>query len=221
MTVDVIIPWQARCPYRQLALDWIENAYDSLLFDVVLGELDPDREWCKADAVRVALDKSTADYIVIADADCWTFHLGTAIDMLPDVPWAMPFRDVHRLSPEATSVALQTGELTGKLHQRPYLGVPGGGMMALSRENYERVPLDPRFRGWGQEDESWGAALAAVLGKGWRGTEPLYHLWHPPQPRQNRAVGSEESRHLRNLYLKARRFPDQMDDLLTVARAGG
>jgi hypothetical protein len=115
---------------------------------------------------------------------------------------------------------MRTGEMDGKLQQRPYLGVPGGGIMVLSRETYEQVPLDWRFKGWGQEDEAWGAALAAVAGKGWRGTEPLYHLWHPPQPRQNRAIGSDESRHLRNLYLKARRFPDEMEALLTVARAG-
>jgi hypothetical protein len=92
-------------------------------------------------------------------------------------------------------------------------------MMAITRDAYDRVPMDPRFVGWGQEDEAWGAALAAVLGNGWRGTTPLYHLWHPPQPRQNRAIGSQESRHLRGRYFKARRFPNEMDTLLTDARS--
>ena len=205
-----------------MALEWIEHAYDqggTVQCTVILGELEPGREWCKAEAVRAGLDASTADVIVIADADCWSSFVEAAVDQLVGFPWAMPFKDVHRLSPEATSHALQTGELNGKLQQRPYLGVPGGGMMVLPRESYERVPLDPRFRGWGQEDEAWGAALGSVFGKGWRGSEPLWHLWHPPQARQNRAVGSDASRHLRNLYLKARRFPDQMDELLTVARA--
>jgi len=219
-TVDIIIPWQEGCPYRRLALDWIIEAHDALLRSVILAELDPDRPWCKADAVRAGLELSNADVVVISDADVWTFHLDAAIDALEDAHYSVPFREVHRLSPEATSVALQNGDLTGKLAQRPYLGVPGGGMVALPREIYEDVPLDHRFKGWGQEDEAWGAALAATHGKGWRGTEPLYHLWHPPQPRQNRAVGSDESRHLRNLYLKARRFPDEMESLLTVARAG-
>lgn len=220
MQADIIIPWQEGCPYRRLGLDWIIEAHESFGRTVILGELDPDQPWCKALAVANALEQSTSDVFVMSDADCWTFHLELALDALEEWPWAMPFRDVHRLSPEATSHALRTGEVDGKLQQRPYLGVPGGGMMALPRETYERVPLDHRFKGWGQEDEAWGAALAAVTGKGWRGSHPLYHLWHPPQQRQNRAVGSDESRHLRNLYLKARRFPDEMEALLTVARAG-
>lgn len=220
MQADVIIPWQGGCPYRQIALDWVLEAHESFGRTVILGELEPDQEWCKAEAVANALEQSTSDVIVISDGDVWSFYLEQAVDFVGEFPWAMPFKDVHRLSPEATSAAFKTGELDGKLQQRPYLGVPGGGMMALARETYEQVPMDWRFRGWGQEDEAWGAALAAVTGKGWRGSEPLYHLWHPPQPRQNRAVGSDESRHLRNLYLKARRFPDEMEALLTVARAG-
>lgn len=221
MQADIIIPWQEGCPYRRLALDWIIEAHESFGRTVILGELEDGAEWCKALAVANGLEQSTSDVFIMSDGDCWSFHLEAAVDTLNEFPWAMPFRDVHRLSPEATSVALQSGDLDGKLQQRPYLGVPGGGMMALSREMYEQVPLDPRFKGWGQEDEAWGAALAAVGGKGWRGKEPVYHLWHPPQQRQNRAVGSDESRHLRNLYLKARRFPDEMESLLTVARAGG
>jgi len=218
---DIIIPWQDGCPYRLLALDWVIEAHEALGRTVILGELHPDAVWCKAEAVAVGLKHSTSDVIVISDADVWTFHLEATLDALEQWPWSMPFRDVHRLSPEATSVALRTGDMSGKLQQRAYLGVPGGGMMALPRDTYERIPLDHRFKGWGQEDEAWGAALAAVEGKGHRGAEPLYHLWHPPQPRQNRAVGSDESRHLRNLYLKARRFPEEMESLLTVARAGG
>jgi hypothetical protein len=217
-SVDIVIPWQAGCAYRQLALDWVLHAHEALGRTVILGELEPGQPWCKATAVRSALDRSTADIVAISDGDVWTFQLDEGIEQLDQHPWSVPFREVHRLSPQATSTALQTGELTGTLQQRPYLGVVGGGLLVIEREAYEHVPLDHRFQGWGQEDEAWGAALAAVHGPGWRGTEPLYHLWHPPQQRLNRAVGSEESRHLRNLYLKARRSPAQMEALLTVAR---
>lgn len=218
MTFEVIIPWQDGCVYRRLNLEWVHHAWESVGFTVRLGVLDSDEPWCKARAVANGLTHSTAEHIVVADADVWTSAVQAAIDALAEHPWAMPYRDVHRLDPAATSHALATGDLSGRLAQRPYLGVPGGGMMAISRERYDDVPLDARFVGWGQEDEAWGAALEARYGRGWRSPNPLYHLWHPPQARQNRATGSEASRNLRMRYYKARRFPEQMEELLAEAR---
>jgi hypothetical protein len=211
---DVIIPWRAGCPYRQLVLDWVVGAQRDLGRKTILGELEPDQPWVKADAVRAGLNKSTAEIVVIADGDVWCDGLELAVDAAETAGWAMPFKEVHRLSPQATSHALQTGDLGGKLEQRAYLGVAGGGMMAIQRDVYERVPMDPRFVGWGQEDEAWGAALKELVGPGWRGTAPLFHLWHPPQPRQHRATGSEESRHLRNRYFLARRTPGRMQAVI-------
>jgi len=219
MTFDVIIPWRGGCPYRQLALDWIVNAHEAYGRNVILGELDPDTEWSKARAVQAGLALSTADDIAISDGDVWVDSMELGFDHLGDVGWSMPFLDVHRLDPGATSAALQTGDLGGKLQQRAYRGVAGGGLTVITRELYDRVPLDPRFVGWGQEDEAWGAALATLAGKGWRGASGLFHLWHPPQQRQNRAVGSDASRLLRNLYLKARRSEPEMEALVAEARS--
>jgi len=219
VTFDVIIPWRAGCPYRQLNLDWVVHGLESHGFNVVIGELEPERPWSKSLAVQAGLRKSTADVVVISDGDVWSGFVEQAVDMLTEVPYAVPFRDVRRLSPEATGHALTTGDLGGKLQQQAYRGVDGGGLIAITRENYDRVPLDPRFVGWGQEDESWGMALLALLGKGWRGSESLFHLWHPPQQRQNRAVGSEASRSLRNQYLRARRDIPMMEGLIATARS--
>lgn len=219
MTFDVIIPWRAGCPYRKLNLDWIVNGLESHGFNVILGELEPERPWSKALAVQAGLKQSTADVVVISDGDVWSGFIEQAVDALGQFPYAVPFRDVRRLSPEATGVALTTGDLGGKLQQQAYQGVEGGGLTVITRENYERVPLDPRFVGWGQEDEAWGMALQALLGKGWRGSEPLFHLWHPPQPRQNRATGSEASRNLRNQYLRARRDIAMMEAIVDGARS--
>ena len=219
LTFDVIIPWRAGCPYRKLNLDWIVNGLESFGHNVILGELEPDQPWSKARAVQAGLAQSTTEHVVISDGDVWSGHLEQAVDMLAHFPYSVPFHEVKRLSPQATGVALMTGDLGGKLQQQAYRGVEGGGLLAISREHYERVPLDPRFVGWGQEDESWGMALSALLGKGWRHTEPLYHLWHPPQERQNRATGSEASRNLRNQYLRARRDLPRMQALVDEARS--
>src|SRR5690606_37809457 len=80
--------------------------------------------------------------------------------------WAVPHRLVYRLSEAATS-----GVLAGlapspgmRLVQAPYVGYAGGGITVLPRSTYDQVPLDPRFRGWGQEDESWAHALTVLAG---------------------------------------------------------
>ncbi len=63
-------------------------------------------------------------------------------------------------------------------------------MVILPRGTYERVPLDPRFTEWGQDDESWSAGLRTLAGNPWRGTAALWHLFHPPARRLNQHVGN-------------------------------
>ena len=91
-------------------------------------------------------------------------------------------------------------------------------MTVLTRGLYEQVPLDRRYVGWGQEDQSHGLALTAIAGRRWRGVAPLWHLWHDPQPRLNAHVGSAESRklHVRYQYA-AKDGPAAMRTLLTEA----
>jgi hypothetical protein len=87
-------------------------------------------------------------------------------------------------------------------------------MTVLTRETYEQVPLDRRFAGWGQEDESWALALTCLTGAPWRGDAPLWHLWHPPQDRASRRWGSGASRALWARYCQAAADPDAMRALL-------
>ena len=113
------------------------------------------------------------------------------------------------LSAESATAAVLAGAdpaaALGGLARKPYLGVEGGGLTVLSRAAYATAPLDPRFAGWGQEDESWGEALRCLLGKRWRGTADLWHLWHPPPARLNSHVGSAEGRALHVRYQVAAR----------------
>jgi hypothetical protein len=70
----------------------------------------------------------------------------------------------------------------------------------LRRDSYLEVPLDPRFLGWGHEDDSWARALVTMLGDPWRGKRPLFHLWHPPQDRRVRYEGRPQSAALFQRY---------------------
>lgn len=207
--VSVIIPWapDVGCRHREAALAWTASKWVATGHEVVVGEhAGP---WCKAAAVADGLARATGDVLVVADADVWTTGWQAAIDqVVSGVPWAMPHGKVHRLTHAATQAVLDGHEPARgmNLTQAPYQGWPGGGMVVVRRDVYEVAPLDPRFVGWSGEDESWAHALRTLAGPGWRGTAPLWHLWHPPQERMSRRWGSQAARELAARYVRARTF---------------
>jgi hypothetical protein len=192
-----------------------------------------DGPWCKATAVRHALAASSGELLVVADADVICPGVGAAVDAVAGgAAWAVPHQRVLRLTPAATDQVYAGGPLPEpaapqRRHPtvRPtviaeaYRGVVGGGMAVLPRRLYERVPLDPRFVGWGQEDESWGLALTVLAGPPWRGSGPLWHLWHPRPERMTRAIGNMASLELFRRY-RAATTPETMLRLLSENTPG-
>lgn len=189
---------------------------------IILGH-HTDGPWCKALAIRDALDQTEADVLVIADADVWTDGLADAVRVVREgAAWAVPHRGVHRLTEAATALyGAGAGLAELAVEERPYLGFEGGGITVLHRAVYEDCPLDPRFTGWGGEDEAWGFALRILHGPPWRptGHVPLIHLWHPPQERATRAFGNLAGRELRKRYVRADSNPVTMRALVEEAKA--
>lgn len=218
-SVSVIIPWAPGCAHRERALGWVRERWEETGHQVLLGQLE-DEAWCKARAVAAALPNASGDVLVVADADCWTDGWAEAVDAVTaGAPWAIPHGKVHRLSEAATARVLAGEPPSERMPhaQAPYQGMAGGGMVVLRRDLYEQVPLDGRFAGWGQEDESWALALHRMAGRPWRGRAPLWHLYHPPQERMSRRWGSPEGRELALRYRRAR-TPAAMRALLDEAR---
>lgn len=211
----IVIPWAAGCAYRERAL---RHVMGGLRWPTVLAPHEG--RWVKALAVMPAVERAAeGEIVVVHDADV-VCDLGAAVRAVETgAPWAMPHRAVHRLSAEGTA-AVYAGEpwRDQTFDQRPYMGVEGGGVVVARRETLLDVPLDPRFVGWGQEDESWGLALCTLAGRPWCGKEPLVHLYHPPQTRLTRSRGSSESWELRRRYFVARDKPDQMAQLVNEAQ---
>jgi hypothetical protein len=212
VSIHVLIPWRGGDPWRERVLAWVLAQWkqNHPTWPVHLGEISGD--WCKADAVDAARRHvpSGSDILVVADADVWSAHVADATDQVADdeFNWALPHSQVYRLNETTTFGILESGELSitspiGALARQPYLGVVGGGMTVLRNDLYDEAPLDPRFVGWGQEDEAWGHALHALGGRRWRGHQPLWHLWHEPAERMNQSSGSVHSVRLREQY---RRF---------------
>ncbi len=215
----VLIPWREGCPHREAALKWVVDRWRSAGYEPVIGEC-PTGPWRKASAVAAALARTSASVLIVADADVWV-DVSEAVAAVGDgAPWAVPHGPVRRLAEEATRAVLAGAPLgDGPLTEPAYRGVEGGGVTVLPRDLYEVSPLDPRFAGWGQEDEAWGIALRAVAGRAWRGSAPLYHLWHPPQNRLSRRWGSRDGMTLYRRYRHAARRPEEVRFLL--AEIGG
>lgn len=216
VTVSVVVPWRPDGGPRDSAWEYLAWRWRRTHpnWQVVTGTA-PDGPWCKAAAVAEALPRATGEVLIVADADVWCPGVTQAVDAVANgAGWAVPHGLVHRLTPDATMAVLAGGPLLGPVVQFPYRGYPGGGMTVLTRETYEQVPLDPRFAGWGQEDESWALALTCLTGAPWRGDAPLWHLWHPPQDRTSRRWGSDASRALWARYCQAAADPDAMRALL-------
>lgn len=214
-SVSVLVPFRGDPGgYRDAVWSWLRGWWTEHHPDwQVMRGFCPEGPWVKALAVADALCRSDGDVVLVVDADVFCGDFQEAIAAVErGFGWAVPHGRVHRLSRAATDLLTRTGQLPDP-SIRParrgqpardilesYTGVAGGGAVALLRSTYREAPLDPRFHGYGQEDSSWGLALAMLTGTPWRGTGPLWHLHHPPQPRMTRAVGSHASLELLQQY---------------------
>lgn len=210
LAVAVVTPWRPGDVHREAAWEWIRPR---LPYEAIEGHCPPG-PWVKALAVQDAIDRTDADVLIIHDADVWCPGIEEAAARIADRPVVIPHGKVLRLS-QAGTEQFKTGERHPDVAEE-HRGMAGGGIVIVRREVWDRCPLDPRFVGWGQEDSSWARALEITTGKLCRFTRPLFHLWHPPQPRLNRAVGSHENRALADRYDTAD-LPG-MEALLTEAR---
>lgn len=209
--VEVVIPWRGGCEWRERALEFVRSQYE---WPVTIAPA-PDGVWCKAAAVMPAVEASSADVLVIADADVWCDGLDLAVEAVAQgAPWAIPHRLVHRLSAAGTEAMLAGADWRGlPLAQWPYVGFAGGGVVVARRETLLDVPM-PVFLGWGGEDESHAHALRTLVGPPWRGAADLVHLFHPPQERMSRRWGSVAGRALVERFQAASGDPDEMRELL-------
>jgi hypothetical protein len=227
--VTVAVPWAGRDPHREAALAWVTRQWVDEGFAAPSLGVPTGDTWVKAEAVAHAIAYSETPILAICDADVWSDGVHDAIARVrAGAPWAIPHNLVWRLSPEATRQVLDGTEPHEGLQLDPdeptarkrqgYAGRPGGGIVVIRRDVYEDCPMDPRFQGWGHEDEAWALALTRLHGGPVRFGAHLWHLWHPPQLRLSRGLGSAENELLYRRYHKARNSPELMRRLVDEAK---
>lgn len=192
MKISVIIPFKSdQGGYRDFNFYHIKKRYETLMPDLefVIGEDQSECElYNKARAVNRAVSKATGDLLIIADAD--VFFGTQLIDKIKAIvhrhPWIIPFSCGYKLNREAFPSIIQNGriELPRRLRFNEIEAIcafHGAFINVMSRSAFERVGgMDERFSGWGEEDQSFARALDTLVGKHYRMSESVFHLWHPP-----------------------------------------
>jgi hypothetical protein len=219
----VVIPWSANNgPERRRALRWIVKQYErwhpDWSIDIRTGD---EGEWRKGAIVNAGIADAPPGVVIVADADCWTTGLARSVMAVTcgAAEWAIPHFNVYRLSPKGTEVLIASGVFKAEDAARKYEGLAGGGFVVAERQTLLDVPMDERFVGWGQEDESWGFALRTLAGSPERGQANLLHLWHPSPERQDRRVGNPDGWRLMKSYgmLAKANDADGMKELVSGA----
>jgi hypothetical protein len=218
VAVSILVPYGGPgCSYRDRNLDYVLEHYRRNHGDwgVITGRCG--EPWSKGSAIADARMQTTADVLILADADSFVdpeIVTAAVAAVQSGTAWVVPHRMVYRLNERATE-AVHAGAAPqgGRLARFPYASVPGGGITVLSATAFDTVRgLDDRFRGWGGEDVSFAIALLTLIGEPTILNGDLWHLWHPhPAPDLR---GSPESEELVARYKAARLIPRLMRALI-------
>lgn len=231
--VSVLIPYHEDSAQRAKLLDHVLKWWRQHMpaeWEVIIGGCDSE-EWCKAEAYADALRGATGQYLIFADADVMTPGAPVAVQALRDGwPWARSHDLVVRLNSQTTEELIHNSPAVSWSAKTfaesplcwedwPYEQRAAGAGVAVQRDVYENVPHDPRFLGWGCEDEAWGIALQVMYGQEAkvRGM-PCIHLWHPPQPKELRN-GALKSQVLLAQYRAARHQPEAQMEMAAILAA--
>jgi hypothetical protein len=188
VSVSVLIPTgipDGRERSRNLAwiVRWWEREFPE--FEVCVGESSTD-PYQKAEAFNRARSQASGDVLILADGDCYTAPdqiRKLAADAHHGVwgwPWDALIRTGH---PHASSITARTDtDLRVRDGDRKHGGT-AGGIVIMPAAYWDHVGgLDPRFVGWGGEDNALIASVAVFYGPPVRIPGPMFHLWHPVSP---------------------------------------
>jgi hypothetical protein len=168
---------------------------------------DEGTPFSKSVAVNDAWAKSSGEMLVIVDADSWVERpqLRTGIEQAARkehlvVPWWKSYRfgKAHSealLKKDPTEPMIATARMKAESEGTGPAPDSCAMVLCIQRQAFERVGgFDPRFRGWGSEDVSFGLSCWTLLGRNEYCLGEGYALWHPrPFKTVHTALRGDES----------------------------
>lgn len=189
--LSIVIPWRAGTdPWRLKSFDWILNRY-KLLYpeaELILAD-DGSEEFNRATFINAGATEASREFLLIADADTISFPefvSGGLAKMKAGAPWVIPYGDQDYYNSDQASAEwilgrdttenISPSQITWEHKLKSW-----SGQVLIRTEDFESVGgFDPRFKGWGYEDNAFVATCDTLLGKhlrvdyGW-----TIHIWHP------------------------------------------
>jgi len=160
--------------------------------EICVGTDTGGHPFSKTVAVNDAYSKSTGDMLVIVDADSWVERevvMGGIDRAARREHLVVPWWTAHRLTREDSNIVMAAdpaGDLPVTKEMRDNCKGLGPSpasvamVVCIQRTSFERVGgMDPRFRGWGSEDVSFGFSTWALLGRNEYTMGESFALYHP------------------------------------------
>lgn len=188
--ISMLIPFRDSTGERSRLIKYLVPKWQAHMPDaeIIVASDDGDNPFSKTIAVNNAYKQATTDILIMMDADCWVqpnvLRKGADIIKKRRAPWVRPCNKVLRINKNKTDFILQQNYLK----RFPHISkddcdriTPVVGLVAMfTREGFEDIGgMDPRFRGWGWEDNAFNSLMDSVYGKHLLMNYPVYHLWHP------------------------------------------
>jgi hypothetical protein len=184
-------------------------------------------DWHVARAITNGVHKAADGIVVIADADVWVPGVERAARLAHEHnTWVEPYRQFITLTDAATRDVIAGNLKLDRAMRKPqHWDKPPkkrptacAGMVVMPRALALDVPGDPRFRGWGLRDKSWGIALRTMAGDSLKANLLLAHFWHPYPGWPADRVNNPDNMPLYERYVGASGDPERMRGLLREAR---
>lgn len=158
-SVSLCVPLAPDGPARERNWRFLRDRYETHFPKWEIVTSAGPEPWSKGAALHSAVEASSGDRLVLADADLMVPFpaLTTALNLRVD--WVMPYRYVYRLTDYGTQKVIRMTNLEENFKspppnwqaERPMVAVQGGGIEILTREAWEvSGGIDPRFEGWAE-----------------------------------------------------------------------
>jgi len=212
--ISILVPIGGHDVYRTVNWEWVRAYLEFHLGDKIEIVVGRDRRrwsrdrrpFSKTIAVNNAFHRSHGDIVCVMDADVYIdadviTHCADRIRAARKRGiklWFVPYREIYRLTPEATGELIDSPpwhplrfsdpppphDVEGHEASGPSNGRDYGAMITImGREAFECVGgMEPRARGWGADDLCFLQALDALYSwpNGHKNTpNDVLHLWHP------------------------------------------